>query len=201
MLAGIDVLAYREEIGSDADFETFRGVYPTRGMVQADTFLKKDRSPVTIADYGSQALVARMLERTFPGDPMVGEESSEALRAGGQEELRSRVMAEVRRAVPQATEREVLAWIDRGSARGGRQLLPLAVVEVRATAPLEERHDARDDRADHGELHQTPEEPLLLLNFHFFGHRGAPFPVEARSLSDGTRYHPSLPGFPRCRGP
>lgn len=35
---------------------------------------KDDRSPVTIADFASQALVGWMLSETFPGDLMVAEE-------------------------------------------------------------------------------------------------------------------------------
>jgi 3'(2'), 5'-bisphosphate nucleotidase len=42
---------------------------------------KKDLSPVTIADYASQALVGRLLIEKFPSDPMVAEEDSAMLRA------------------------------------------------------------------------------------------------------------------------
>ena len=33
---------------------------------------KEDRSPVTVADFGSQALVCRRLKSVFPEDPIVG---------------------------------------------------------------------------------------------------------------------------------
>ena len=33
---------------------------------------KEDRSPVTVADFGSQALVCRRLKSVFPNDPIVG---------------------------------------------------------------------------------------------------------------------------------
>ena len=41
---------------------------------------KEDKSPVTIADYGSQAIICRMLKQTFPNDPVVAEEDASDLR-------------------------------------------------------------------------------------------------------------------------
>jgi hypothetical protein len=46
----------------------------------AGTVTKLDKSPVTIADYGSQAIVNAVLRSAFPKDPIVGEENSEELR-------------------------------------------------------------------------------------------------------------------------
>ncbi len=42
---------------------------------------KDDQSPVTVADFASQAVVARALREAFPGDALVGEEDASALRA------------------------------------------------------------------------------------------------------------------------
>ena len=42
-----------------------------------DTVEKADRSPVTIADMGSQALITQALLNAFPGDPIVGEEDAD----------------------------------------------------------------------------------------------------------------------------
>ena len=41
---------------------------------------KEDRSPVTVADYSSQAVVCRAIGSAFPDDPIIGEEDSSALR-------------------------------------------------------------------------------------------------------------------------
>jgi 3'(2'), 5'-bisphosphate nucleotidase len=41
---------------------------------------KEDRSPVTIADFAAQALVAHLLRSTFPEEVLVGEENSSSLR-------------------------------------------------------------------------------------------------------------------------
>eukprot|EP00977_Amphora_coffeiformis_P000108 scaffold23_cov175-Amphora_coffeaeformis.AAC.20 len=41
---------------------------------------KEDKSPVTIADYGSQAIICAMLKQEFPNDPIVAEEDASDLR-------------------------------------------------------------------------------------------------------------------------
>ncbi len=42
---------------------------------------KIDKSPVTVADYGSQALICRALDAAFPEDAIVGEEDATDLRS------------------------------------------------------------------------------------------------------------------------
>ncbi len=76
---------------------------------------KDDRSPVTVADFAAQALVSGLLAQAFPEDALVGEESSQALRAPGNEEMLHRVTDFVGRFLPGATPDQVCAWIDRGS--------------------------------------------------------------------------------------
>ena len=74
------------------------------------TLEKKDRSPVTVADFASQALVARALLEAFPDDPLVGEEDAVALRepdnAARREQVRARVAGEV-----EASTGDVLRWM------------------------------------------------------------------------------------------
>jgi 3'(2'), 5'-bisphosphate nucleotidase len=89
--------------------------------VQADldpgAMAKKDRSPVTVADFGSQALVCRTLGEAFPDDPVIGEEDSRELRAAGNEAILDRVTGFVRDHRPEADAGTVCSWIDRGSAK------------------------------------------------------------------------------------
>jgi len=75
---------------------------------------KKDRSPVTVADYGSQALVCRLLKEAFPDDPVIGEEDAKALRQPEQAALLEKVVSHVRRIRPEADARTVCDWIDHG---------------------------------------------------------------------------------------
>jgi 3'(2'), 5'-bisphosphate nucleotidase len=78
------------------------------------TLAKDDRSPVTVADFASQALVARALAEAFPGDPLVGEEDAAALRDPANAERLRQVHARVSAEVS-ATPDDVLRWIDRGT--------------------------------------------------------------------------------------
>ncbi|KAG0594409.1 hypothetical protein M758_UG074500 [Ceratodon purpureus] len=48
---------------------------------------KKDNTPVTVADFGVQALVSLELGRLFPGIPLVGEENASVLRGEYEEKL------------------------------------------------------------------------------------------------------------------
>lgn len=49
-------------------------------MTGSDTLTKSDRSPVTVADFASQAIICSVLNRDFPFIPIVAEESATALR-------------------------------------------------------------------------------------------------------------------------
>ena len=88
-----------------------------RRLVDADTLEKKDKSPVTVADFASQAIVCAGLEKALPDDPVVGEEDAAALREDSRAELRASVVRHVGSEVDgDPDEAQVLAWIDRGGA-------------------------------------------------------------------------------------
>jgi 3'(2'), 5'-bisphosphate nucleotidase len=92
-------------------------------LVVPETLEKRDKSPVTVADFTSQALVCAHLAEVLPGDRVVGEESSTALRQPAQQGLRSAVVRQLSEALGQmCDEDQVLAWIDLGAAeaRGAR---------------------------------------------------------------------------------
>lgn len=90
---------------------------------------KGDRSPVTLADFASQALVANLLSRAFPDDLLVGEENAGALRARGAGETLAQVTQFVSRFAPNATPEAVCNWIDRGSADSGRRFWTLDPID------------------------------------------------------------------------
>jgi 3'(2'), 5'-bisphosphate nucleotidase len=85
-------------------------------LVHAGTVTKGDRSPVTVADFGSQAVVARHLAAALPDLPLVAEEDSELLRTEEHAGTRTKVLAAVGKEWPGASEEEVLAAIDHGGA-------------------------------------------------------------------------------------
>lgn len=90
-------------------------------LVSEETLAKKDRSPVTVADFGAQALVSADLAGAFPRDPLVGEEDAGQLREAANAELRSRVVRHVQAIRFGMDEGRILAAIDRGTYGGGAQ--------------------------------------------------------------------------------
>eukprot|EP00897_Mesotaenium_endlicherianum_P000010 jgi/Mesen1/10009/ME000722S09296 len=130
---------------------------------------KEDRTPVTVADFAVQALVALELGRAFPDLPLVGEEDASELRRtvpdpnsrsglpeadeGGRSSLVDKVVEGVRKfASPELGEisaREILEAIDRGgpaqaSGRKAGEGEPRAENEVRAAKKGVDAEGARD---------------------------------------------------------
>jgi len=89
-------------------------------MVQTETaasaLTKGDKSPVTVADFASQALVSYLLMGDFPDAVLVGEEASDALKEPGAEDLLKQVTAYAARFIPEDKPDSVCEWIDRGAA-------------------------------------------------------------------------------------
>ncbi|KAI9787456.1 MAG: hypothetical protein M1816_007504 [Peltula sp. TS41687] len=93
------------------------------------TLSKDDSSPVTIADFGAQALINHALRKNFPNDEIVAEEEASALRANKQlsQEIWSQVKiarlkdqhAEAVLGGPVEDEEQMLAAIDAGHGKGG----------------------------------------------------------------------------------
>lgn len=88
-------------------------------MVPTDAIQKTDRSPVTVADFGSQALICRAIGKAFPDDTIVAEESAQALRENAT--LLERVSGYVNRFSEDtvATTETVCEWINSGSGEVG----------------------------------------------------------------------------------
>lgn len=88
-------------------------------MIAGQVLEKGDKSPVTVADYGAQAVVGRLLEMEFPHVPMVGEENADALRRPENGALKGQVVDLARTVLPGVSEPEVLGAIDWGTHGGG----------------------------------------------------------------------------------
>ena len=88
-------------------------------MVSAESLSKKDKSPVTVADFGAQAVVAHVLQQRFPEDPLTAEEDSAELRRNEAAHVRTQVIQHVQEQLPELNEAEILASIDRGKGNGG----------------------------------------------------------------------------------
>ncbi|CAE6442985.1 unnamed protein product [Rhizoctonia solani] len=113
-------------------------------LVNAETLTKGDKSPVTVGDIGAQAVVATILSKAFPDDPIVGEEDASDLRLDTEKSrsLRERVIQLANDALSPSptveelttgqnvgswglgaprTEAELLDAIDRGTYAGGEK--------------------------------------------------------------------------------
>jgi 3'(2'), 5'-bisphosphate nucleotidase len=76
---------------------------------------KKDKSPVTVADFGAQAVVCKALLEAFPNDPVVGEEDAAELKTPEMAARLQQVTDYVKRVEPNATPESVIQWIDHGN--------------------------------------------------------------------------------------
>ncbi len=80
---------------------------------------KQDKSPVTIADYGSQALICKAIGEAFPDDPIVAEEDAAALRDPAMADNLTKATHYIKTLIPDASAEQVVDWIDRGNGDVG----------------------------------------------------------------------------------
>ncbi|CAM6129786.1 unnamed protein product [Calypogeia fissa] len=100
-----------------------------RKLLTKEMQAKADKSPVTVADYGSQALVSWALERELPSGTfsMVAEEDTEDLRGEGGAAILERVTQLVNETIAAEgsfgsvvlSNDDVVTAIDRGRSQGG----------------------------------------------------------------------------------
>jgi 3'(2'), 5'-bisphosphate nucleotidase len=90
--------------------------------VHADTpesMDKSDKSPVTIADYGSQAVILRQIKAAFPDHGVISEEGSEHLRENAGEEGTAKIVKLVSETIGGPADFEqVCDWIDHAGVDG-----------------------------------------------------------------------------------
>jgi len=67
---------------------------------------------VTIADYGSQAVICKLIRERFPNDTIVAEEDSKELRKPDRLKILEQVTHYVNAFVPASSSKEVCSWID-----------------------------------------------------------------------------------------
>ena len=81
------------------------------------TIFKKDRSPVTLADMGIQAVAGALLEQYFPEAILVAEEDADYLRTPEGTEDLPKITGYVRSFFPHAQPDKVCQWIDKGRGK------------------------------------------------------------------------------------
>lgn len=76
---------------------------------------KEDRSPVTVADYASQAVICKAIRDAFPDDPIIAEEDSQDLRLPANQSHLERIQAELAEVGISASSDRICQWIDYGN--------------------------------------------------------------------------------------
>ena len=84
-------------------------------LIDKGSIQKEDRTPVTVADYGSQAIICKILNDAFPDDPIVAEEDSKELSKPEHSEILSQVTHYVNASSPRVSSGEICQRIDLGS--------------------------------------------------------------------------------------
>lgn len=87
-----------------------------RASMAVESLTKGDLSPVTVADFAGQALVAKALTETFPDATLVGEEGADALRSGDNATTLDALTGYVSGVIDGADASEICDWIDIGKA-------------------------------------------------------------------------------------
>ncbi|WP_437187533.1 3'(2'),5'-bisphosphate nucleotidase [Planctomicrobium sp. SH668] len=83
-----------------------------------ESLSKKDASPVTIADYASQAVICKEIREAFPDEFIVGEEDAADLRLEENRTFKDQALAEIQAVGIPCTDGEMLSWIDSGNHDG-----------------------------------------------------------------------------------
>jgi 3'(2'), 5'-bisphosphate nucleotidase len=85
--------------------------------ITPDVLAKNDKSPVTVADFGSQAVVCRALHAAFPDVAIVAEEDSADLQKPENNALLDQVVDRVSEQIAGTSRHAICEWIDRGRSR------------------------------------------------------------------------------------
>ena len=89
-----------------------------QSQITPDVLEKRDKSPVTVADFAAQAVVCRALANSFPEDFVVGEENADELR-GESADFVSHIQSHLANAGIEGDGDQICEWIDRGGHSGG----------------------------------------------------------------------------------
>ncbi len=97
--------------------------------IAGSALTKEDKSPVTIADFASQAVVCRVLAAAFPGDAIIGEETAADLLSDERRPFLDKVVALLADDNPGVTAATVCEWIDAGLGESGSRFWTLDPID------------------------------------------------------------------------
>lgn len=108
------------QTGLDAVRLAARVCRSVQASISGESLEKNDKSPVTVADFASQALICRALQQAFADDPVIGEEGAAELRTDSGSAFLERIVAECQAVSVAASGSEICDWIDRGELQQHR---------------------------------------------------------------------------------
>lgn len=88
-----------------------------QSAISSDSLEKNDHSPVTVADFASQAVICQALNKAFSGDPIIAEEDSLALHQPENEPFLNEIHGLIQQHYQPASTEEICRWIDYGGTR------------------------------------------------------------------------------------
>lgn len=114
--------SFAEELktGLEAVRQAAKVCRAVQASITTESLDKKDKSPVTVADFASQALICRTLQQSFADDPVIGEEGAEELRTAEGANFLNRIVQECAAVGVEASGDDVCGWIDRGGLQEHR---------------------------------------------------------------------------------
>ncbi len=88
-------------------------------ILSDNTVQKKDNSPVTVADFGAQALIINEIGKEFPEHPFVAEEDANFLVSDEGKDIKDTVFNYLKNQLPDITESRMIENINSGDYKGG----------------------------------------------------------------------------------
>ncbi|MGF1457763.1 MAG: 3'(2'),5'-bisphosphate nucleotidase [Leptolyngbyaceae cyanobacterium] len=124
-------MAYEKElaIAKEAVIAAAKLCEAVRRDMVPEAMEKSDKSPVTVADYGSQAIICKALQAAFPNDPVVGEEDAAELKTPEMSDRLQQVTRFVSDVLGTVEAEAVTQWIDHGNGATARRFWTLDPID------------------------------------------------------------------------
>lgn len=124
-------MAYEKElsVAKEAVMMAAKVCEAVRRDMVPEAMEKSDKSPVTVADYGSQAIICRALAAAFPEDPVVGEEDASDLRTPDMADRLQQVTGFIQAVIADAQPEQVTEWIDHGNGSTAKRFWTLDPID------------------------------------------------------------------------
>jgi 3'(2'), 5'-bisphosphate nucleotidase len=110
---------HEKQVASEAALSAAKLCEQVRQEMGPEAMEKKDGTPVTVADFGAQALICRTIANAFPADQIVAEEDGTILGGPRMTGALEKITEYVRNTMSDATQGSVIDWINRGNGDVG----------------------------------------------------------------------------------